>query len=116
MGRKELKSIASNRARKRRLRGPGDRGAVPQIVEQLRRSRDLRFYILAPTVGKINEKHLCEETDLSFLSAIMDPNQTVGTTPSRVNDIDPIGSDSGTEATPTGLTGANDATRTTQTQ
>ncbi|KAF2570271.1 hypothetical protein F2Q70_00002935 [Brassica cretica] len=46
----------------------------------------------------------------------MDPNQTVGTTPSRVNDIDPIGSDSGTEATPTGLTGANDATRTTPTQ
>ena len=51
----------------------------------------------------------------------MDPNQTVGTTPSRVNDIDPIGFDSigfdsGTEATPTGLTGANDATGTTQTQ
>ncbi|KAF3577635.1 hypothetical protein DY000_02031785 [Brassica cretica] len=42
----------------------------------------------------------------------MDPNQTVGTTPSRVNNIDPIGSDSGTEATPIGLTGANDATRT----
>uniref|UniRef100_A0A0D3EAW4 Uncharacterized protein n=1 Tax=Brassica oleracea var. oleracea TaxID=109376 RepID=A0A0D3EAW4_BRAOL len=34
----------------------------------------------------------------------MDPNQTAGTTPSRVNDIDPIGSDSGTEVTPTGLT------------
>ncbi|KAF3516909.1 hypothetical protein DY000_02058876 [Brassica cretica] len=46
----------------------------------------------------------------------MDPNQTVGTTPSRFNDIDPIGSDSGTETTPTGLTGANDATGTTQTQ
>ncbi|KAF2570276.1 hypothetical protein F2Q70_00002930 [Brassica cretica] len=46
----------------------------------------------------------------------MDPNQTVGTTPSRVNDIDPIGSDSGTKATLTGLTGANDATETTQTQ
>ncbi|WZZ32279.1 hypothetical protein YC2023_015680 [Brassica napus] len=51
----------------------------------------------------------------------MDPNQTVGTTPSRVNDIDPIGFDSigfdsGTEVTPTGLTGANDATGTTQTQ
>ena len=46
----------------------------------------------------------------------MDHNQTVGTTPSRVNDIDPIGSDSGTEATPTGLTEANDATGTTQTQ
>ncbi|KAF2573036.1 hypothetical protein F2Q70_00004069 [Brassica cretica] len=46
----------------------------------------------------------------------MDPNQTTGTTPPRVNDIDPIGSDSGTEVTPTGLTGANDATGTTQTQ
>ncbi|KAF2539399.1 hypothetical protein F2Q68_00021650 [Brassica cretica] len=34
----------------------------------------------------------------------MDLNQTAGTTPSRVNDIDPIGSDSGTEVTPTGLT------------
>ncbi|KAF3500732.1 hypothetical protein F2Q69_00043594 [Brassica cretica] len=32
----------------------------------------------------------------------MDLNQTAGTTPSRVNDIDPIGSDSGTEVTPTG--------------
>ncbi|KAF2606155.1 hypothetical protein F2Q68_00042975 [Brassica cretica] len=31
----------------------------------------------------------------------MDPNQTAGTTPSRVNDIDPTGSDSGTEVTPT---------------
>ena len=46
----------------------------------------------------------------------MDPNQITETTPSRVNDIDLIGSDSGTEVTPTGLTGANDATRTTQTQ
>ncbi|KAF3524109.1 hypothetical protein F2Q69_00046209 [Brassica cretica] len=46
----------------------------------------------------------------------MDPNQTAGTTPSRVNDIDLIGSDSGTEVTPTGSTGANDATGTTQTQ
>ncbi|KAF3515448.1 hypothetical protein DY000_02058467 [Brassica cretica] len=46
----------------------------------------------------------------------MDPNQTAGTTPSRVNDIDPIGSHSGTEVTPTGLTGANDTTGTTQTQ
>ncbi|KAF2619432.1 hypothetical protein F2Q68_00039494 [Brassica cretica] len=46
----------------------------------------------------------------------MDPNQTVGTTPSGVNDIDPIGSDSETETTPTGLTEANDATGTTQTQ
>ena len=46
----------------------------------------------------------------------MNPNKTTGTTPSRVNNIDPIGSDSGTEVTPTGLTGANDATGTTQTQ
>ncbi|KAF2608562.1 hypothetical protein F2Q68_00043214 [Brassica cretica] len=46
----------------------------------------------------------------------MDPNQTAGTTPSRVNDIDLIGSDSGTEVTPTGSTGANDATGTTQMQ
>ncbi|WZZ87765.1 hypothetical protein YC2023_116344 [Brassica napus] len=46
----------------------------------------------------------------------MDPNQTAVTTPSRVNDIDLIGSDSGTEVTPTGLTGANDATGTTQRQ
>ncbi|KAF3562552.1 hypothetical protein DY000_02018373 [Brassica cretica] len=46
----------------------------------------------------------------------MDPNKTTRTTPSRVNNIDPIGSDSGTEVTPAGLTGANDATGTTQTQ
>ncbi|KAF3528784.1 hypothetical protein DY000_02039865 [Brassica cretica] len=39
MDRNELKPVASNRARKRRLRGPGDRGAVPEIVKQLRRSR-----------------------------------------------------------------------------
>ncbi|KAF2592849.1 hypothetical protein F2Q70_00042283 [Brassica cretica] len=39
MGRKELKPIASNRARKRRLQGPGDRRAVTKIAEQLRRSR-----------------------------------------------------------------------------
>ncbi|KAG2278475.1 hypothetical protein Bca52824_061030 [Brassica carinata] len=42
----------------------------------------------------------------------MDPNQTTGTTPSGVNDIDPIGPDSGAGVTPTGLTGANDATKT----
>ncbi|KAF3603923.1 hypothetical protein F2Q69_00036382 [Brassica cretica] len=46
----------------------------------------------------------------------MDPTQTTGTTPSRVNDIDPIGSNSGTKVTPTRLMGANDATGTTQTQ
>ncbi|KAF3511137.1 hypothetical protein F2Q69_00005217 [Brassica cretica] len=27
----------------------------------------------------------------------MDPNQTIATTPSRINDVDPIGSDSRTE-------------------
>ncbi|KAF2603786.1 hypothetical protein F2Q70_00025666 [Brassica cretica] len=32
----------------------------------------------------------------------MDPNQTTGTTSSGVNDIDPIGSDSGAGITPTG--------------
>ncbi|KAF3593350.1 hypothetical protein DY000_02022980 [Brassica cretica] len=46
----------------------------------------------------------------------MDPNQTTGTAPSRVNDIDPVGPNSGTGVTPTGLTGANDATETAQTQ
>ncbi|KAF3545691.1 hypothetical protein DY000_02009258 [Brassica cretica] len=46
----------------------------------------------------------------------MDPNQTTGTTPSRINEIDPIGPDSGAGVTPTGLTGANDATETAQTQ
>ncbi|KAF3564975.1 hypothetical protein DY000_02014202 [Brassica cretica] len=46
----------------------------------------------------------------------MDLNQNTGATPSRINDIDPIGPDSGAGVTPTGLTGANDATETTQTQ
>ncbi|KAF3586853.1 hypothetical protein F2Q69_00031064 [Brassica cretica] len=46
----------------------------------------------------------------------MDPNQTIGTAPSRVNNIDPVGSDLGTGVIPTGLTGANDATKTAQTQ
>ena len=46
----------------------------------------------------------------------MDPNQTTGTTSSGVNDINPIGSDSGAGITPTGLTGANDATKTALTQ
>ncbi|KAF3550740.1 hypothetical protein DY000_02003402 [Brassica cretica] len=46
----------------------------------------------------------------------MDPNQTTGTTSSGINDIDPIGSDSGAGVTPTGLTGANDATETAPTQ
>ncbi|KAF3559132.1 hypothetical protein F2Q69_00036347 [Brassica cretica] len=46
----------------------------------------------------------------------MDPNQTTGTTPSRINDINPLGPDSGAGVTPTGLTGANDATETAKTQ
>ncbi|KAF2556461.1 hypothetical protein F2Q68_00017201 [Brassica cretica] len=46
----------------------------------------------------------------------MDPNQTIGTAPSRVNNIDPVGSDPRTGVIPTGLTGANDATKTAQTQ
>ncbi|KAF3522287.1 hypothetical protein F2Q69_00046399 [Brassica cretica] len=46
----------------------------------------------------------------------MDTNQTVGTTPSRVNDTDPIGSDSGTETIQAGMMGVNDAIGTTQTQ
>ncbi|KAF3499698.1 hypothetical protein F2Q69_00043007 [Brassica cretica] len=46
----------------------------------------------------------------------MDPNQTTGTAPSRVNDIDPVGPDSGTGVTPNGLTGAIDATETAQMQ
>ncbi|KAF3608156.1 hypothetical protein DY000_02050093 [Brassica cretica] len=40
MSRKEMKPIANKRARKRRFRGPGDRGAVTKIAEQVRRSRD----------------------------------------------------------------------------
>ena len=46
----------------------------------------------------------------------MDLNQTTGTTPSGINDIDPIGPDSGAGETPTGLTGANDSTETALTQ
>ncbi|KAF2590584.1 hypothetical protein F2Q70_00038405 [Brassica cretica] len=46
----------------------------------------------------------------------MDPNKTNGTTSSGVNDIDPIRSDSRAGKTPTGLTGANDATETAPTQ
>ncbi|KAF3582470.1 hypothetical protein DY000_02031633 [Brassica cretica] len=46
----------------------------------------------------------------------MDLNQTTGTTPSGINDIDPIGPDLGAGETPTGLTGANDATETAPTQ
>ncbi|KAF3595900.1 hypothetical protein DY000_02023584 [Brassica cretica] len=46
----------------------------------------------------------------------MDPNQTTGTTPPGLNDIDHIGPESGAGVTPTGLTGANDATETALTQ
>ncbi|KAG5393248.1 hypothetical protein IGI04_023211 [Brassica rapa subsp. trilocularis] len=46
----------------------------------------------------------------------MDPNQTFRTTPSRVNDIDPTRSHSGTETLPAGPTGADGAIRTTKTQ
>ncbi|KAF2563814.1 hypothetical protein F2Q70_00015783 [Brassica cretica] len=45
----------------------------------------------------------------------MDLSQT-GTTSSGINDIDPIGSDSGALVTPTGLTRTNDATETAPTQ
>ena len=46
----------------------------------------------------------------------MDPNQTTGTGPSRVNEIDPIWPDSGFGMTTTRLAGANDATETAKTQ
>ncbi|KAF3500499.1 hypothetical protein F2Q69_00041382 [Brassica cretica] len=56
------------------------------------------------------------ETDLSFPSATTDPSRAIRTTPSRVNDIDPTGSDSGTKTVPSGPTGASGATGTTQAQ
>ncbi|KAL0641051.1 hypothetical protein Bca4012_097450 [Brassica carinata] len=46
----------------------------------------------------------------------MDPNQTTGTAPLTVNDINPVGPDLGTRVTPIGLAGANDATETAPTQ
>ncbi|KAF2568155.1 hypothetical protein F2Q70_00027563 [Brassica cretica] len=46
----------------------------------------------------------------------MDPNQTIGTMPSRVNDIDPIGSDSRTKTLPAGPKGTNGTVGTIQTQ
>ncbi|KAF2569732.1 hypothetical protein F2Q68_00025596 [Brassica cretica] len=46
----------------------------------------------------------------------MDPNQTSGTTPSGINDIDLIGSNSPAGVTPVGLTRTTDATGTTPTQ
>ena len=46
----------------------------------------------------------------------MDPNQTIDTTASRVNDVDPIRSDSRTETLPTGPTGTDGTAGTNQTQ
>ncbi|KAF2581038.1 hypothetical protein F2Q68_00005564 [Brassica cretica] len=46
----------------------------------------------------------------------MDPSQATRTTPSRVNDVDPMGSDSGTETVPSGPTGASGATGMTHAQ
>ncbi|KAF2611575.1 hypothetical protein F2Q70_00013483 [Brassica cretica] len=46
----------------------------------------------------------------------MDPSQAIGTTPSRANNVDPTGSDSGTETVPSGHTGASGTTGTTQAQ
>lgn len=46
----------------------------------------------------------------------MDPNQTTGTAPSTVNDINLVGPDSETGVIPTGLAGTNDATQTAPTQ
>ncbi|CAF1710743.1 unnamed protein product [Brassica napus] len=45
MGLKEPKPIASNRARKRRSQGPGDRGAVTEITKSTyykERRRDMK--------------------------------------------------------------------------
>ncbi|KAF3553072.1 hypothetical protein F2Q69_00013002 [Brassica cretica] len=44
------------------------------------------------------------------------PNQAIRTAPSRVNDVYPTGSDSGTKTVPSGPTGASGATRMTQAQ
>ncbi|KAF2590186.1 hypothetical protein F2Q70_00039690 [Brassica cretica] len=46
----------------------------------------------------------------------MDPNQTSGTTPSRINDNDPIRSNSPAGVTPVELTGTADATGTAPTK
>ena len=46
----------------------------------------------------------------------MDSNQTTGTAPSGVNDIDPVGSNSPAEVTQVGLTGTTDAAGTALTQ
>ncbi|KAG5411239.1 hypothetical protein IGI04_007558 [Brassica rapa subsp. trilocularis] len=46
----------------------------------------------------------------------MDPNQTIGTTPSRIDNVDPAGSNSRTKALPVGPTGTDGTTGTTHTQ
>ncbi|KAF3526283.1 hypothetical protein F2Q69_00048135 [Brassica cretica] len=46
----------------------------------------------------------------------MDPNQTIRTTPSRVDNVDPIGSDPRTETLPTGPTATDGTTGTAQAQ
>ncbi|KAF3502230.1 hypothetical protein F2Q69_00041380 [Brassica cretica] len=56
------------------------------------------------------------ETDLIFLSATTDLSQAIRTTPSRVHEVDPTGSDSGTKTVPSGPTGASGATGMTQAQ
>ena len=49
---------------------------------------DFRIQILLPPVGKRNEKHSCEESDLKFLSTIMDLTQTPsGSTEPRTIDV-----------------------------
>ncbi|KAF3569555.1 hypothetical protein DY000_02016182 [Brassica cretica] len=46
----------------------------------------------------------------------MDPNQTIGTTPSGIDNVDPPGSNSRTETLPVGPTGTDGTTGTTHTQ
>ncbi|KAL0689563.1 hypothetical protein Bca4012_089241 [Brassica carinata] len=46
----------------------------------------------------------------------MDPNQTIGATPSGVDNVDPTGSNLRTETLPIGPTGTDRMTRTNQTQ
>ncbi|WZZ60569.1 hypothetical protein YC2023_060676 [Brassica napus] len=46
----------------------------------------------------------------------MDPNQTIETTPSRINNVDPTGSNSRTETLPVGPTGTDGMTGMTHTQ
>ncbi|KAG2255615.1 hypothetical protein Bca52824_074909 [Brassica carinata] len=46
----------------------------------------------------------------------MDPNQTIGTTPSGIDNVDPTGSNSRTGSLPIGPTGTDGTTGTTHTQ